>query len=268
MQKITSKQNPRIKNLLLLHRSRGRKKQNRIAIFGAREIIRALSCGVVADEIFVCESQANPAVVSQIKDLVADFSVAWSIDEEVFAKVCFGERHDGLIMTAQRPDQSIDAVFEQLPENALVTVVESIEKPGNLGAILRSADGAAVDAVIVADPQTDWFHPNAIRSSLGTSFSMLGCVTPSTIIRDRLLSEGYQIVVAALEGANDFYEFDLTGKSAIVLGNEAGGVTDVWKQDSMRAAKLPMLGIADSLNVSATAAAMFYEARRQRQQAT
>lgn len=265
MQKITSKQNPRIKNLMLLHRSRGRKKQNRIAIFGSREILRALASGVAAEEIFVCESHADPSSVAQIRELVNDASVLCSIEQELFAKVCFGQRHDGLIMTAQRPEQSIDAVFEQTSSNAFVAVVESIEKPGNLGAILRSADGAGVEAVFVAEPLTDWFHPNAIRSSLGTCFSMPGCAGESTLIRDRLLADGFQIVVADLAGAKDFFDLDLSGKTALVLGNEAQGVSDAWRSESVHAAKLPMVGIADSLNVSASAAVMFYEARRQRQ---
>lgn len=264
MQKITSTQNPRIKNLMSLHRSRGRKKQNRIAIFGSREIARALMSGVSAEEIFICESHADPSSVSQIRELITDESVMCSIEEDLFAKVCFGQRHDGLIMTAQRPEQSIELVFEHVPPNALIAVVEAIEKPGNLGAILRSADGAGIDAVLVANPLTDWFHPNAIRSSLGTCFSMPGCVGDSTPIRERLLSQGYRIVVADLAGAKDFYELELTGKTALVLGNEAQGVSDVWRGTSVQAAKLPMLGIADSLNVSASAAVMFYEARRQR----
>ena len=161
MQKITSTQNPRIKNLMSLHRSRGRKKQNRIAIFGSREIARALMSGVSAEEIFICESHADPSSVSQIRELITDESVMCSIEEDLFAKVCFGQRHDGLIMTAQRPEQSIELVFEHVPPNALIAVVEAIEKPGNLGAILRSADGAGIDAVLVANPLTDWFHPNA-----------------------------------------------------------------------------------------------------------
>lgn len=264
MQKITSTQNPRIKNLISLHRSRGRKKQNRIAIFGQREILRALESGVAAEEVFVCESHADPSSVSQLTELTGGSAVMCSIEQDLFVKVCFGQRHDGLIMTAQRPQQSIERVFEQASPDALVAVVEAIEKPGNLGAILRSADGAGVDAVLVADPVTDWFHPNTIRSSLGTCFSMLGCGGGSALIYDRLVAEGYEIVVADLAGAEDFYELDLTGKTALVLGNEAQGVSDVWRGAAFQAAKLPMLGIADSLNVSASAAVMFYEARRQR----
>ena len=223
MEKITSKQNPRIKNLIRLHSSRGRQKQNRIAVFGSREIFRALSCGVVAEELFICEEHLDPQAVAQLKQQVADFSVAWSIDNDLFEKVCFGNRKDGLIMTASRPIQSIDNVFAAVPSSPLIAVVESIEKPGNLGAILRSADGAGIDAVIAADPLTDWFHPNTIRSSLGTCFSIPGCVASSSDVQQRLLSEGYQVVVANLEGAKQFHSLDLTGKTAIVLGNEANG---------------------------------------------
>jgi len=265
MEKITSKQNPRIKNLVRLHSSRGRQKQNRIAVFGSREILRALGCGVVAEEFFVCHEQVDPDALSLVQQHAADFSVAWSIDSELFEKVCFGNRKDGLIMTASRPAQSIDDVFQKVTSSSpLIAVVESIEKPGNLGAILRSADGAGIDAVIVADALTDWFHPNTIRSSLGTCFSIPGCVASSEETQQRLRAEGYQVVVANLEGAKDFHSLDLTVKTAIVLGNEANGVSQAWRREEFHAAKLPMMGIADSLNVSATAAAMFYEARRQR----
>jgi len=143
-------------------------------------------------------------------------------------------------------------------------IVESIEKPGNLGAILRSADGAGIDGVIVADPLTDWFHPNTIRASLGTCFSVPGCVCDTATIQQSLLDRGFQIVVASLDGANDFFTCDLAARSAIVLGNEANGVSAAWQSEAFVAVRLPMLGIADSLNVSAAAAVMFYEARRQR----
>ncbi len=265
MEQITSKQNPRIRNLLRLHSSRGRQRQNRIAVFGSREIIRALRSGVEPDELLVCHELVEPATLSNIKSLVSDFSCAKAIDRELFSKVCFGNRDDGIIMTANRPEQSMERVLQNADaSNSLISVVESIEKPGNLGAILRSADGAGVDGVIVADPMTDWFHPNSIRSSLGTCFSISGCDSESDSVRRSLNDHGFQIVVASLDGAIDFYDVDFSKKSAIVLGNEAHGVSAAWKQEDCIAAKLPMNGIADSLNVSVAAAVMFYEAARQR----
>lgn len=266
MEEITSRQNPRIKSLIRLHTSRGRQQQGRIAIFGSREIVRALRAGLEPDGLFICPDVAETLVIDNVRRLVSNFEdVAVATNKELFSKICFGDRVDGIVMTAVRPIQSLERLADSVvSKDPLFAVVESIEKPGNLGAILRSADGAGVDAVIVADPLTDWFHPNTIRSSLGTCFSVKGCVSDSESIQQWLLGQGFQVVVASLDGAGDFFDCDLKGKTAIVLGNEANGLSAQWQKDDFVAARLPMLGIADSLNVSAAAAVMFYEARRQR----
>ena len=266
MEEITSKQNPRIKSLVRLHTSRGRQQQNRIAIFGSREIVRALQAGVVPDGLFICRDLIEQSVLEEVANVTTNFEdVAISLDQDLFAKICFGDRVDGIVMTANRPQQSLDMLLESCKSDSpLLAVVESIEKPGNLGAILRSADGAGVDGVIVADPLTDWFHPNTIRASLGTCFSVQGCVSDTASVQGWLLDHSFQVITASLEGACDFFECDLTGNLAVVLGNEANGLTERWQHDAFTAARLPMLGIADSLNVSVAAAVMFYEARRQR----
>ena len=266
MENIHSHQNPRIKKLIRLHSSRGRQKQNRIAVFGAREILRAIQSGIVPDELFVCEPIVDASALGEIRNHIKDFdSVAVSVTSDLFEKICFGDRSDGVVMTANRPAQSLDVIFDETAsETPVIAVAEAIEKPGNLGAILRSADGAGIDGLVVADPLTDWFHPNTIRASLGTCFSVPGSVSETESLQERLIAGGFQVIVASLQGAIDFYDFDLTTKTAIVVGNEASGVGDSWNRSEFKAAKLPMLGIADSLNVSAASAAMFYEARRQR----
>lgn len=267
MESIHSNQNPRVKKLVRLHSSRGRQKQNRIAVFGSREILRAIRSGIAPDELFVCEQIVDTSVLGEIHELLVGFdSIAVSVTPELFEKICFGDRTDGIVMTAIRPQQSLNAIFDEVASDApVIAVAESIEKPGNLGAILRSADGAGIDGLLVANPLTDWFHPNTIRSSLGTCFSIPGSVCETDSLQQRLITDGFQVIVASLQGAVDFYDFDLTTKTAIVVGNEANGVSDSWNRPEFMAAKLPMLGIADSLNVSAASAAMFYEARRQRQ---
>jgi len=274
MESIHSNQNPRIKKLVRLHSSRGRQKQNRIVIFGAREILRAIQTGITPDELFICEKFATPDTLQTLTECVVDFdSKALSVTAELFEKICYGDRSDGIVMTATRPQQRLEQVFETLELNSelnserhrpLIAIAESIEKPGNLGAILRSADGAGMDAVVVADSVTDWFHPSTIRASLGTCFSLPGVVTDNDSLQRKLIENDFQVIVASLQGATDFYEFDLTRKTAIVVGNEAKGISEAWRRKEFHAAKLPMLGIADSLNVSAAATAMFYEARRQR----
>jgi TrmH family RNA methyltransferase len=266
MEVISSSQNQRIKKLVRLHSSRGRQQQNRIAVFGSREIIRAIRSGIEPDELFVCSQLVNADVMSAIGKLYPDFdSRAISVSEELFDKICFGDRSDGIVMTAQRPDMTLESIQAGLDSAApVIAVAESIEKPGNLGAILRSVDGAGIDALIVANPVTDWFHPNTIRSSLGTCFSVRGCQCDTETVQGWLSEQGYQVLVASLQSSVDFYTRDLTLKTAIVLGSEAKGVSKAWTKEEYQSVRLPMSGIADSLNVSAAGAVLFYEALRQR----
>src|SRR5690606_8869888 len=143
-------------------------------------------------------------------------------------------------------------------------VLESVEKPGNLGAVLRTADGAGVDGVIVADPRTDPWNPNTVRASMGTLFSIPLAVTDTAAARAWLTEHGIRLVAAVLGAPTRYTEADLRGPVAIVLGSEAHGLSDAWRGDDVTAVHIPMLGIADSLNVSATAAVLAYEALRAR----
>jgi len=152
----------------------------------------------------------------------------------------------------------------ELPSEPLIVVVEAVEKPGNLGAIIRSADGAGADALITADPRTDLFNPNAIRASLGTIFAVPIAVAPSAVAIAWLRSAGIRIVVARVDGSLPYTEANLRGPLAIVLGSEAHGLAGAWSGPDIEAVHLPMRGMADSLNVSAAAAILLYEARRQR----
>ena len=160
------------------------------------------------------------------------------------------------------PDLALDRI--SLPENALVVVIESVEKPGNLGAVLRSADAVGAAGLVAADARTDIFNPNVIRASLGTVFSVpvASGSTPETIAW--LREHGLGIVTARVDAAALYSDLDLRGPLAIVLGSEAHGLSDSWRGDDVTAAHLPMHGAADSLNVSTTAAVLLYEATRQR----
>ena len=149
---------------------------------------------------------------------------------------------------------------------ALVAVLEGIEKPGNVGAILRSADAAGVSAVIAVNLATDLFNPNAIRASAGTIFSLPFVATSSESAREWLDERDFQVLATRVDGAINYTEANYTGRTAIVLGSEAQGLSGDWAGDDVNAIKLPMLGVADSLNVSVTAAVLFYEALRQRGQ--
>ena len=185
------------------------------------------------------------------------------VTETALAKLAFGDRADGIVAVGLRPP--LDLAGVRLGTDPLVAVVEGVEKPGNLGAILRSADGAGVDALVAADPRTDLFNPNAIRASLGTIFAVPLAAGPSHEVRAWLVELGLRIVVARVDADRAYTEVDLTGPLAIVLGSEAAGLGPTpGPGRTSSAVRLPMRGVADSLNVSAAGAVLLYEARRQR----
>jgi RNA methyltransferase, TrmH family len=259
---ITSAKNPRIKAALDLRDRRGRERAGATLVDGVREIARALAGGARVSELFVDESRLRgdaPVVVDRARAAGARIT---EVAGTVIDRLAYGERSDGLLAIAGIPDTRLDALV--LPDNPLLVVLEAVEKPGNLGAVLRSADGAGADAVIAADPRTDLFNPNAIRASLGTIFTVPVAAGPSGQVRDRLARAGVRILAARVDGSVPYTEVDLTGPLAVVLGSEADGLSDAWTGDDVTAIHLPMLGIADSLNVSIAAAVLLYEARRQR----
>ena len=267
IEKITSLQNQRIKKAIRLHSSRGRQLQNRMIVFGNREVSRAIESGVHFEEVFCTETLWDALSPSE-KNCVTNSGVQlFFVVPEVFEKLAYGSRTSTLIGTAKRPDTSFNSLSSQFASQkdfSLVLVLQSIEKPGNLGAIVRSADACGIDAVLCADPLTDFFHPNAIRSSTGVVFQMplISGTTPE--IQDWLSAREFSVFTAMLENASSFYDSDLTGKVALVLGNEAKGLAESWSAKGYSPVKLPMRGQADSLNVSVTASVMMYEAMRQR----
>ena len=258
MQPITSPQNPRLKTALRLHTSRGRKQQSRIIIFGQREIGRAIDAGVNPVEIFVLETQAELATPFVKRFADCEF---FSISEPLMQRLQFGDRSEGLVAIAERPETEL-ADFPT--DRKVIVVLEQVEKPGNLGAIARSIDACGAGGLILADPKCDAFHPNAIRSSTGTTFSLPIATGSSEAVQSWLVEQGFQVLTAYLENAVDFFDQTLAGPVAIVLGNEANGLTDAWRDSRFQPVKLPMNGIADSLNVSVTASVMLYESMRQR----
>ncbi len=180
----------------------------------------------------------------------------------MFEKLAFGARAEGVVAVAATPQASLADLV--LRENDLVVVLEGVEKPGNVGAVLRSADATGAGAVIVADGRTDLFNPNAIRASLGTIFTVPVAEASSRETLEWLRRRGFSILAARVDGSVVYTEADFKGAAAIVLGSEADGLTDVWSGEGIEALRLPMLGVADSLNVSVTAAVVLYEAVRQR----
>jgi len=265
-EKITSRQNARIKEARIkeaakLRAARSRTKQGRFLIDGAREIGRALDAGVEIVEAFICDALCTSEAARELVLRLAEANCA-EVTYEVFEKICYGERNDGVVVVAKTPERSLDQLV--LPPTPLVAVLEGLEKPGNVGAILRTADGAGLDAVIIAGGGTDLFNPNTIRASLGTVFAKNVCTATvaETIAK---LREWQLPMVATWPNANQLYsEVNYRDGAAIVLGSEAEGLSADWEQQDVCGVRLPMQGMADSLNVSATAAILFYEAQRQR----
>lgn len=259
---VTSTKNPRIKAALDLRDRRGREQARATLVDGVREVSRALAGGARVQELFVSEEQLRgdaPVVLDRARAAGARIV---PVSGPVLARLSYGERSDGLVAVVAIPDAAVERLV--LPADPLVVVLEAVEKPGNLGAVMRSADGAGADAVIAADPRTDLFNPNAIRASLGTIFTVPVAAGTSAEVRERLDVAGVRLLAARVDASVPYTETDLTGPVALVLGSETDGLTDAWSGEGVSAIHLPMLGIADSLNVSITAAVLLYEARRQR----
>jgi TrmH family RNA methyltransferase len=258
---ITSRQNVRIKEVAKLRDARQRAKQGRFSIDGAREIGRALDAGIVVDEAFVCPSLCTSGEARQLAARLTGPQCV-EVTPEVFEKICFGQRNDGLVLVAKTPQRSLAELV--VPERPLVAVLAGLEKPGNVGAILRTADGAGIDAVIVAGGRTDLWNPNTIRASLGTVFAPNVCAASIIETLAQLRAWKLPIVATRPDAPALYSQVDYRAGAAIVLGSEADGLSEDWQQPDVTGVHLPMQGIADSLNVSATAAILFYEAQRQR----
>ena len=259
---ITSKTNPKIKNVVKLQKSSERREQNRIIIEGRREIERAVACGFVIDTLFICNEIKDYSSELMAQSSWLKANIIEEVTLEVFEKIAYREGSDGLLAVAI-PKYAKLKDFKP-KKNPLIIVLETVEKPGNLGAIMRTADAAGVDAVIIADPRTDLFNPNAIRASIGTIFNvpLFACSSEECIkwLRDNDI----KIYCTYLKASIDYLEADFRQGSAIVMGTEATGISDIWVEAADQNLIIPMNGIADSLNVSVTTAIVVFEAVRQR----
>ncbi len=260
---LTSAANPRIKAVIRLRERREREATGRTIVDGARELRRALDAGVEIVEAFVCEPLLAGEDARAALDRLRDGRVpGTTTSPEAFAKLAFGDRAEGLVAVIRTPSLALEAI--QLPADPLIAIIEDVEKPGNVGAILRSADGAGADAVIAASPRTDLANPNVIRASAGTIFAVPLAAAPTAEVIAWLRDRDIRILAARVDGTRPYTDVDLTGPLALVLGSETEGLGDAWHAPDIEAIRLPMHGIADSLNVSVTAAILLYEARRQR----
>ncbi|MCK4550057.1 MAG: RNA methyltransferase [Candidatus Krumholzibacteria bacterium] len=261
--KITSTSNSRIRSIIKLSRRSERVKTGLMPVEGIREVSRALEAGVEFRETCYCPEIADGMQEKELLDqLAAAGAQMTEVSSHVFGKIAYRESVGGIIAIAVRRDHPL----EDLPSggNPLLLVVDHLEKPGNLGAIFRSADGAGATGVIVSDPSSEISNPNVIRASLGTVFSVPKAVAPAPDVIAWLKAHGIAIAATTPDAETAWSEIDLASPSAIVLGSEDRGLSDEWLKAADVRVKIPMRGIADSLNVSAAAAILLYEALRQR----
>ncbi len=259
---ITSAKNPRIKAVADLRDRRAREASGITLIDGARELARALAGGAAVLEAFVDWDHLDLEGRAAVSDAHHRGAHITEVSGPVLDRIAYGDRSEGVVATVRIPDLSL--ARWSVPADPLLVVLEAVEKPGNLGAVLRSADGAGADGVIAADPTTDLFNPNAVRASLGTIFGVPVASGTSADVIAWLRGRGIRIVTTRVGAPASYADTDLRGPVAIVMGSEADGLTPIWDGPDVTAVSLPMLGIADSLNVSTTAAILLYEARRQR----
>lgn len=264
METIVSAQNPKVKRLLALReKSRDRREQGLFVVEGGREIGHCLSAGFRPETVFVCPEIYRGAA-GETDDLEAAVPICrvFAVSEAVYAKMAYREGTEGIVAVFREKRLTLSDL--NLPEKPLVMVLESVEKPGNLGAILRSADACSADAVIICDPLTDLYNPNVIRASIGAVFTVPVVVCTSEEAIAWLRSRGIAILTAQLQDSVLYYDTDMTGPTAIVMGTEDRGLSQPWRSAATARIRIPMLGALDSLNVSVSAAILLFEALRQR----
>ena len=279
---ITSAQNPKIKELLALQeKSRARREKGLFVVEGRRELGHCLDAGYKARTIFVCMEILGEDGLAEIlgndnrnglpgKAAAGSYSRAnggkapdiIEITPALYEKVAYRGGTEGVIAEIYTKDTRLEDLA--LGKEPLIMVLESVEKPGNLGAVLRSADAAGADAVIICDPLTDLYNPNLIRASIGAVFTRQVVAASSEDTVKWLKDKGIKILTAQLQDSEWYYDTDMRGGVAIVMGTEATGLTDFWRKAADAHIRIPMLGSLDSLNVSVSAAILLYEAVRQR----
>lgn len=271
MQHIASLHNPRLKDAARLRDRRGRQQQEQFLIDGARELRKALAAGVEIVEVFLPDDavELNYALLRELASRGVNVA---TVAPAAFRKLAYGEREAGIVAVARTPQYTLADMCpeESLPgrpeasATPLIMVLESVEKPGNIGAVLRTAAAAGATALIVADPGTDLYNPNTIRSSLGALFELPVCAASATDVLAWLRRWKFHLFAARVDASRGYTAVDYRLPTALVLGSEAAGLSEVWRGEDIVDVSIPMLGSVDSLNVSVTAAVLLYEVLRQR----
>lgn len=264
---IRSTSNPRIRHLLRMRDNRARRKAESVLVDGWRETTRALDAGLALNQIYISESATEQSRALESHQTADKTTI---VSDSLMQRIGYGESPRGIVAEFHRPQRSLDQL--QLPPEPLLLILDRIEKPGNVGAIFRCADAAAIDAVLLCE-SADPFNPNSIRNSLGSVFHVASAAGSEAGLGKFLIDHQISAVAARVDSSAPLWESDLRGPLAIIVGSEAAGLGDRWSQlgdDASEGCKvpgvrIPMLGRGDSLNVAISAAVICYEARRQRQ---
>ena len=252
---ITSSANPKFKRLIaLLQKSSERRESALFTVEGVREISHCIEAGYKPDCIFFCPDIVSEETLPQCRH--------FALSAGLYAKAAYREGTEGAIGVFQAIEHPLSSLH--LKDNPLIAVLESVEKPGNLGAVLRTCDAAGADALVICDPRTDLYNPNLIRASIGAVFTVPTAVCTTAQAITFLKSKGIRILTAQLQDSSLYYDCPMTKGTAIVMGTEATGLSDKWRQAADAHIRIPMLGKLASLNVSVSAAILLYEAVRQR----
>ena len=252
---LTSSANPKFKRLIaLLQKSSERRESALFTVEGVREISHCIEAGYKPDCIFFCPDIVSEETLPQCRH--------FALSAGLYAKAAYREGTEGAIGVFQAIEHPLSSLH--LKDNPLIAVLESVEKPGNLGAVLRTCDAAGADALVICDPRTDLYNPNLIRASIGAVFTVPTAVCTTAQAITFLKSKGIRILTAQLQDSSLYYDCPMTKGTAIVMGTEATGLSDKWRQAADAHIRIPMLGKLDSLNVSVSAVILLYEAVRPR----
>ncbi len=261
MKEIHSIQNPTIKNILKLQdKSRERKKSGLFIIEGKREISLALKGNYILKMVLFCEGVIT---LDELQEFTTEQTEIISVSKDVYQKVAYRDTTEGIIAIVETKNFALANIKFNTP-TPLVLVAESPEKPGNIGALLRTADAANIDAVLIANPKTDLYNPNIIRSSVGCLFTNQIATGTSEEIIQFLQEKNINIYATTLQNSNEYHKEEYTKATAIVVGTEATGLTEVFRNSATQNINIPMQGTIDSMNVSVAAAIVIFEAKRQR----
>lgn len=262
---LTSLQNPRIKNLVSLRNRRDRDETQEFIIEGYRELYKATHAKWKINTLFICRELFLGSNEQALIDLIAKQGAqVFECDKKVFQKISYRDRPDGLVAIAPQVHKNLESLESKLKSNPFLIVAEAIEKPGNLGTILRTSDAVALDALILADRCTDIYNPNVVRASVGTLFTVPVIESGGAETLAWLKKNNIAILAATPHATSEFTKVDMTCPIAIAVGTEQLGLSELWMDNADIKVKIPMHGIADSLNVAMATTLLLYEAVRQR----